>query len=137
MQASAAIRELEMQIFQLLLANDAAGIMALVSQQPGTMAIGSDASEWLTSYAAIEQMVSAGVETSGSRMPDSLEILAFEEGTVGWANLRYTTRLPNGGSFVTRWTDVFHQEGGEWKQVNGHVSLGVPGDKVMTLFSPS
>jgi len=137
MQASAAIREVEMRIFQLIVAKDGDGVMALVSQQPGTMLIGSDPREWLTSNAAIEQMVRASVENSSGRMPDSLEILAFEEGTVGWANVRYTTTLPNGGSFLMRWTDVFHLEGGAWKQVDGHVSMGVPDDKVMSFFSPS
>lgn len=137
MQASAAIRELEMQIFQLIVAKDVAGVMAFESQQPGNMLIGTDPSEWLTSYAAIEQAVRAGVESGGGRMPDSIEILAFEEGTVGWANVRYTTKLPNGGSYSIRWSHVFHQEGGAWKLVNDHTSLGVPDDKVMTFFSPS
>lgn len=138
MQISAAIRALEMQMFRLIVAKDAAGIMAFESQQPGNMLIGTDPSEWLTSYAAIEQVVRAGVEFgSGGRMPDSLEILAFEEGTVGWANVRYTTKLSNGGSYVIRWSHVFHQEGGTWKLVNDHTSLGVPDDKVMTFFAPS
>ena len=137
MQTSAAIRELEMQIFQLIVAKDVAGVMALESQQPGNMLIGTDPSEWLTNYAAIEQVVTAALQTGSGRMPDSLEILAFEEGTVGWANVRYTTKLPNGGSFMIRWSHVFHQEDGAWKLVNDHTSIGVPDDKLMTFFSPS
>jgi hypothetical protein len=70
-------------------------------------------------------------------MPDDLEIVAYEEGTVGWANVRYTAKLPNGGSFLSRWTIIYHQEGGQWKIVNGHASLGIPDDKVMTFFSPA
>lgn len=137
MQPSPAIRELEMRFFQLFAAKDAAGVMALESQQPGVMLIGTDPSEWLTSYAAIEQVVRAAVENSSGRVPDDFEIVAFEEGTVGWANVRYTSNLPNGGSVSIRWSHVFHQEGGAWKLVSDHSSLGVPDDKVMSFFSPS
>lgn len=137
MQASTAIRELELRGFQLMGAKDVAGIMARVSQQPGTMFIGTDPSEWLTSNAAIEQMVRASVENSSGKLPDDLEIDAFEEGTVGWSNMRYTGKLPNGGTFLIRWTDIYHQEDGNWKLVSGHVSVGVPDDKVMTFFQPA
>ncbi|HEX9036640.1 MAG TPA: nuclear transport factor 2 family protein [Ktedonobacterales bacterium] len=142
MQPSPAIRELQLRDFQNTVAQNLTSAMALWSNEPGAMFIGSDPSEWLTTRAAIEQMVRAAFEhsdeTAGSgRMPDDLEIVAYEEGTVGWANLRYTAKLPNGGSFLMRWTVIYHQESGQWKGVNGHVSVGVPDDKVMSFFSPS
>jgi hypothetical protein len=76
------------------------------------------------------------VENSSGKLPDDLEIVAFEEGTIGWSNMRYTAKLPNGGSFLIRWSNIYHQEGGTWKLVSGHISVGVPDDKVMTFFQP-
>jgi hypothetical protein len=137
MQPSPAIREIELRIFQFLAAKDLASIMAVWSNELGAMHIGTDPNEWFTTRAAVEQMVRASMEFSSERKLDDLEIVAFEEGTVGWANLRYTHKLPNGGSFIIRWTDIYHQEGGQWKGVSGHVSIGVPDDKVMSFFSPS
>ena len=132
-----------MRDFQSAVAKDFASAMALWSNEPSAMFIGSNPSEWLTTRAEIEQMVHAAFEdspqgtASSGRVPDDLEIVAYEEGTVGWANLRYTAKLPNGGSFLMRWTIIYHQEGGQWKGVNGHVSVGVPDDKLMSFFSPS
>jgi SnoaL-like protein len=137
MQPSPAIREIEMRGFQLMAAKDLASIMAGWSNDPGAMFIGTDPSEWITNRAALEQMARASMENSSGRIPDDLEIVAYEEGTVGWSNLRYTAKLPNGGSFVMCWTDIYHQEDGQWKGVSSHVSVGVPDDKVMTWFSPS
>lgn len=137
MQPSPAIREIEMRSFQLMGAKDVASIMAGVSTDPGVMFIGTDPSEWVTNRAALEQLVRASVETSTGRIPDDLEIVTYEEGSVGWSNMRYTGKLPNGGSFLIRWTNIYHQEGGAWKSVSGHVSVAVPDNKVMTWFSPS
>ncbi|HLZ21922.1 MAG TPA: nuclear transport factor 2 family protein [Ktedonobacterales bacterium] len=137
MQPSPAIREIQLREFQATKAKDLASVMALWSSEPGAMLIGTDPSEWLTTREAIEQIERAALENTSGRMPDDLEIVAYEEGTVGWANVRYTAKLPNGGSFLIRWTVIYHQEGGQWKMVNGHASLGIPDDKVMTFFSPA
>ena len=139
MQASAAIREIQLRWVQATFAKDLATVLALWSSEPGVMCIGTDPGEWFTTRAAIEQMERAGLEgiLSNRPIPDDLEIVAYEEGTVGWANLRYTIKLTNGGSVLCRWTVIYHQEGGQWKGVNGHASLGVPDDKVMTFFGPA
>ena len=139
MQASAAIREIQLRWVQSTFAKDLASVLALWSSVPGVMCIGTDPSEWFTTRAAIEQMERVSLENMPSNrpMPDNLDIVAYEEGTVGWANLRYTVKLPTGGLVMCRWTVIYHQEGGQWKGVNGHASVGVPDDKVMTFFSPS
>lgn len=137
MQPSPAIREIQLSWVQATMARDLASVLALWSNEPGIMGIGTDPSEWLTTRAAIEQLERAALGGASRPMPDDLEIVAFEEGTVGWANMRYTAKLPNGGSFLSRWTVIYHREGGQWKGVNGHVSVGVPDGKVMSFFSPT
>jgi ketosteroid isomerase-like protein len=137
MKPSPAIREIQLRWVQATKATDVASVLALWSSEPGVMVIGTDPSEWLTTREAIEQLERAYVEGAGGPIPDDLEIVAYEEGTVGWANLRYTLKFPNGGSCLIRWTVIFHQEGGQWKGVSGHASIGVPDDKVMTFFSPA
>jgi hypothetical protein len=119
------------------MATDLASVLALWSNEPGVMGIGTDPSEWLTTREAIEQLERAALGGAVRPMPDDLEIVAYEEGTVGWANLRYTHKFPNGGSCLIRWTVIYHQEAGQWKGVDGHASVGVPDDKVMSFFSPT
>jgi adenylate cyclase len=52
-------------------------------------------------------------------------IVAFEEGTVGWASDQCTIELANGNVLPLRMTFVFHRERGEWKIVHVHASHGV------------
>ena len=45
---------------------------------------------------------------------------------VGWVADRPKFVLADGTEASFRWTAVFHQDGGEWKMIQGHASLGVP-----------
>jgi hypothetical protein len=58
------------------------------------------------------------------------ETEAFEEGTVGWAATKLTITLPDGQRVCPRWTSVFHREGGVWRFVQTHASIGVANEDV-------
>jgi hypothetical protein len=73
--------------------------------------------------------------TSGGGFPplENREIEAYEEGTVGWGFIRGDIKLPNGVTLKVRQTFVVHQEGGGWKIVQNHSSVGIPDDQVMNI----
>jgi hypothetical protein len=135
MQASPELHDLCIRNFQCMAAGDIAAIMGEWSQQPGVRLIGIDPTEWFTDHTDIERFVRAGSEGSVG-IPDGLEIEAFAEGSVGWANMRYILPLPHGGAVTVRWTQIFHQEGEGWKSVTVHISAGVPEDQFMPLYAP-
>ena len=71
------------------------------------------------------------VENSGGNarfQPSQTE--AFSEGSVGWATTILTITLPDGKSVSPRWSSVFRNDGGIWKFVQTHASIGVPNDQI-------
>ena len=135
MQPSPEIREAAMQVLRDQLAGNLAAIIATMSQEPGFLSIGTAPSEWFTSSAVMEQASRAAAAAGGGGMPplENVEIEAYQEGTVGWGSERGTLRLPNGVALTIRGTFVVHQEGGSWKAVQAHTSIGIPDDQIMNL----
>jgi adenylate cyclase len=133
MQPSPEIRALVMRGMQLMAAKDLASVLDLASREAGFLLLGTAPNEWFTSIAAAEPMVRMSVEGSSGRVPENVEIEAYQEGSVGWAGLRWKSQLPNGASLALRWTQIFHQEGGTWKLVHGHASVGVPDELVTNV----
>ena len=133
MQPSPEIRALVMCGMQLTAAKDHPAVMDLTTREPGFLPMGPAPSEWFTSAAATEPMIRASLEGGSGRVPDNIEIEACQEGSVGWAGVRWRSQLPNGASVMLRWTQIFHQEGGTCKLVHGHVSVAVPDELVMNV----
>ena len=77
------------------------------------------------------QMKRAGV----TFIPGDLQ--CYREGSVGWTADRPTLRLPGGAEIPLRMTTVFHQEGGEWKMVQFHTSIGVPNTESVGIDLPT
>jgi ketosteroid isomerase-like protein len=96
--------------------------VSLISTEPGPAA-GSRES-WLHRYAT--QIVPLGVTFRAGDNPTG-----YEEGTVGFATDTPTAFLPDGNYAPTRITAVLHQEGGQWKVVHLHVSVGVPDEEAI------
>jgi len=74
----------------------------------------------------IDRVFKAQFQGGTTKPTIASDLHAFAEGTVGWASERRTSQLPNGKEISIRETFVFHQEEGEWKIVQLHVSLGIP-----------
>lgn len=135
MQPSPEIREAALQVLRDQLAGNLVAVTETMSQEPGFLVIGTAPSEWFTSAAAMEQASRAAAATGGGGMPplENIEIEAYQEGTVGWGSERGTLRLPNGVALTIRGTFVVHQEGGRWKAVQAHTSVGIPDDQIMNI----
>lgn len=133
MQPSPEIREAALQATREQLAGNLAALYTVLSQESGFLSIGTAPGEWFTSAAAQEQASSAATASGGSPPLENLEIEAYQEGTVEWGSQRASLRLPNGVALSFRSTFVVHQEGGHWKVVQIHSSVGIPDDQIMNI----
>lgn len=130
MQPSPEIREMVMRNMRDVAAKNVQGVLDTLSRQPGIVFIGTAPTEWMENPAAIEAVMRPAIEGGSGEMPADLQIQTGQEGSMGWAAYRWTGTLPNGKTFVLRGTDVWHQEGGAWKCVHSHLSVGVPDELV-------
>lgn len=103
---------------------DRGALASVFSDEPESLSIGTDPDEWWRGHDEIAKAVQA--DPGGGRLED---VEAYEEGSVGWVVAR--------GSFVEgevrlpfRTTAVLHREGGDWKIVQAHTSIGVPNDQI-------
>lgn len=135
MQPSPEIREAARQILRDQLAGNIDAVMQAISQEPGFLTIGTAPTEWFAGAAAFEQAARGAAAAGGGAMPpiENLEVEAYQEGTVGWGSERGTLRLPNGVTLSIRGTYVVHQEGGRWKAVQTHTSIGISDDQIMNI----
>jgi hypothetical protein len=53
------------------------------------------------------------------------DIDAWQEGDVGWVAVQGAIRVPGQLDTPLRFTAVYHKDGGEWKVVQAHASIGV------------
>jgi len=92
--------------------------------------IGTDPGEWLEGEEAFSHMKQEMNGTGDIKFSPG-EIKAWQEGMVGWGIARPTLTLSNGKRIPLRWSAIFHQEEGEWKMVQLHVSVGVPNKQLL------
>jgi len=102
---------------------------SLLSGQKGFVMIGTDPTEW---WEASEEVI-RGYRASANRGKYKIrvdEILAYSEGTVSWVVDRTWYTFPNGNEVPVRHTIVLHREGGGWKIVHIHGSIGMPNEAI-------
>jgi len=130
------LEELVAKWFAAATAGDGSVVDDLISADPGACLIGSDPGEWFCGGDAVAQFIRGEVENAGGKVrftPKETE--AFEEGTVGWATAMLKITLPDGQQVSTRWSAVLHLEGGSWRFVQTHTSIGVDNDTVGWIYS--
>jgi ketosteroid isomerase-like protein len=74
----------------------------------------------------------SGFETPGFAMRPGV-VTAFEEGSMAWVADEPTIAAPDGSEVPARLTAVMRRDGGGWKIVHAHFSVGVPDDEVVSL----
>ncbi len=131
MQPSADLHDVMLRFFQAAAAGDTAFIDGSYSQEPGTLQIGTDPSEWWRGWATITGIWRSQIEALGGGMPVVVRTVeAWQEGDVGWAAANGVIRVAGQPEVPLRFTGVFHREDGAWKMVQGHGSIGVPNEEV-------
>jgi len=128
MDRSPELRDLMLRFYEALASGDASFIDRHFSAAQDARGVGTDPDEWWhgprVAGAWKEQL-----EAMGGSMPlVAGDPEAYVEGTVGWVADRPTLQL-QGGAVSVRLTAVFHREGGDWRLVQAHGSLGVPNEE--------
>lgn len=124
MERSPELKELMLRFYDAVSAGDLSFMDRWVSSQPEVLLIGTDPNEWWTDLAVAREVFKAQARAGIKAVPG--DIVAFREGTVGWVADRPKFLLADGTETSFRWTAVLKQDGGEWKMVQGHASIGVP-----------
>jgi len=104
-------------------AGDRDAMSARLSDHPGFVTIGTDAREWFEGANASPVLRHEMKERETVGYPVTCEaISAWEEGSCGWASAKLRAEW-GGALYDVRFTCVLHLEHGEWKFVQGHMSL--------------
>jgi hypothetical protein len=128
MERSDELTDVVLAAFEDFLRRDTSWIDRHTSRHEGVLVIGTDPNEWIEGGDQVTDNAKQEIHESTARFSSPGEVEAFVEGTVGWASARPVWTLEDGGEIPARWTGVFHLEDGEWKMVQGHVSVGVPNE---------
>src|SRR5437868_8336417 len=124
MERSPELKAITLRFYEAMSQGDLDFMDRMLSSQPEVLLIGTDPKEWWTDRAVARQVFEAQAQAGIKAVPG--ELLAFREGTVGWVADHPKFVLADGTEASFRWTAVFHQDGGEWKMIQGHASIGVP-----------
>lgn len=131
MERSPEIEEFAKRYYQA--ARDGYGAAAndFVSDNAEVVVIGSDPDEWWDS-AGYNAAMRAQSDAMGGSIPIySTDLKAYREGSVGWIIDRPVFRFGEGMDAPARLTAILHDEGGQWKIVHLHLSVGVPNEDVL------
>jgi hypothetical protein len=128
MERSDELIDVVLAAFEDFLSQDTSWIDRHTSRHEGVLVIGTDPNEWIDGGDQVAENAKQEIQESTARFSSPGEVEAFVEGSVGWASARPVWTLEDGGKIPVRWTGVFHLEDGEWKMVQGHVSVGVPNE---------
>jgi adenylate cyclase len=104
-------------------AGDRDAVAARLSDHPGLVMLGTDAREWFEGPNASSVLKHQMKDQAQGGYPLTCEAInAWEEGSCGWASAKL--RVEWGGvPYDVRLTCVLHLEHGDWKVVQGHMSL--------------
>ena len=130
MERSSEVEQVLQALAAAMTASDGAGVEKLLSAQAIRM-VGSDPAEyWGPEPDEVTAKLLAQVEAMGGQLAfETGSPEGYAEGDVGWVADQLTLRLPDGSATPLRFTGVVHREGGSWKFVQGHLSLGVSNEE--------
>ncbi|MDP9483092.1 MAG: nuclear transport factor 2 family protein [Chloroflexota bacterium] len=107
---------------------DSESALGRLSEHPGALTIGTDLAEWWSGHEA-RFVWGRQIEELGAFPVAWDEIEAWEEGTVGWASVKFKLTWAE-QTFDARATYVLHLEHDEWKAVQLHWSLPLANEAV-------
>jgi ketosteroid isomerase-like protein len=118
-------------IYAAVSTGDKAALTQSLSTREGLVFIGTDPGEWYDDTPSIQTMLKAQA-AAGIKVRKG-DIVAYEEGTVGWVADHGAFVLPDGAEVPFRITAVFHREQGDWKLVQEHASVAVANEEAIGI----
>jgi SnoaL-like domain len=129
MERSDELKDVALAMFEAASRQDPSGIDRHTSSDEGVLMIGTDPNEWTQGGERVAEESRQEMQDSSTEFSPGV-VEAFVEGTVGWISSRPVWTLEDGTQIPARLPCVFHREDGEWKLVQGHVSVGVPNEEL-------
>lgn len=134
MRQSDDVRDGILRFYERFSSGDESAFGDAIAEADGVSVIGTgpgeghdDRADWIATYG--EMM--AG-EMAGTRLEPG-DPRAYDAGALGWGVDEPAFVFPDGSRLPTRLTAVLLRDGGEWKVVHLHFSVGVPDDRAMEL----
>lgn len=131
MEPSPELRDIIIGWFNAVASGDTSWVDRHVSRVPGSRVVGTDPDEWMDGVRGAAFLADEAKGMGGQIQVVVGDAEAYREGSVGWGVARPTITLPNGKAITPRWSAVFHEEGGEWKLVQLHASIGISNEQLM------
>jgi ketosteroid isomerase-like protein len=126
MERSDELKQVVLDFFAAFARGDAAYMDQMCSRQEGVVMFGTDPQERWSGHETILHAFRVQAQELGGGLPiRANNPQAFALGSVGWADDQPIFDMGDGQQFPARFIGVFEREGGEWKMVQGHLSLGV------------
>ena len=114
------------RMYAVFTPGDASDVESFLSSEEDTLGIGTDPREWWAgseAFRAAWNTQPAEMHAAGLRFEPG-DIQAFSEGSVGWFADQPVLKMPDGNGMPMRLTGVWHQEDGNWKMIQFHLSIG-------------
>jgi len=124
MQPSAELRTVAEEYFAAGASGAPAWRARYVEASEDLRIIGTDADEWLVGEAAYSALADESAHLEAEVHLVLRDGEAFECNGVGWAAGRPEVTLPDGTTFMMRWTGVFEKVSSVWILRQMHVSRG-------------
>lgn len=96
-----------------------------ISDESGTLVIGSDPDEWWNDPDEIRRVMAAQSDELLGMAAKVLHSEGWVERDVGWGAGRVEVMTPDGRPLVMRITATFTRRSDEWKIVQAHASIGL------------
>ena len=129
MQPSEEVKEYILDFYRRLNEADPSDFEALIVANPaGCLVVGTGPDDWITDAADLKQ---AFVEPPHTI--DAGEVEAWEDGHLGWLTDTPSFGFSDGSTFPTRVTAILRKEGGSWRMLHSHFSVGIPDEEAIAM----
>jgi len=131
-EQSSELTEAMSRYFGALATGDVGALEELLSDDQGLLVLGTDPDEWWGGRETIVRTFARQMEEAGGSFPVVAEqITAYSEGGFGWAASKATFTAPDGTRAPIRVSAVFRREGGQWRIIHAHNSVGVTNEDLV------
>jgi len=132
MERSTELEAFARRMYEMMKAGDGVTIAGLVPDEDGVVFVGTDQAEWWDTTDVIRTAFREQMDASGGFPWEGEDPRAYVDGNVGWFSDRPSMRMPDGTALPMRMTGVARRVDGEWRLVQGHLSVAT--DVNSTLF---